>query len=231
MDEALFPSFYPTHAEGSSAGHRRSLQHPRGNYVKTAAKREAIVTAALDVFSTMGYTGGSLKAIAEQAGLTQAGVLHHFPNKQAVLEALLSDCDERWSAETNPDANNKDEVLGSLLTMMACDPELPKLASLYSRLSAEAISPGHPSHAYMCHRNMSVRRAVTQLLCRLQAQGQVDTGSDPRDLSRQLLALAEGFRLQWLLEPGSVDMRHEIRSFLDRISPESRENRSAVAPG
>lgn len=97
-----------------------------GNYAKTAAKREAILTAALDVFSTKGYTDGSLKAIAEQAGLTQAGLLHHFPTKQAVLEALLTRCDQLLSGDTSPDGNNSADILGSLLTMMACDPALPK---------------------------------------------------------------------------------------------------------
>ncbi|MBT2477503.1 helix-turn-helix domain-containing protein [Streptomyces sp. ISL-94] len=42
----------------------------------------------LEVFSARGFRAGSLNDIAEEAGLTRAGPLHHYPNKQVVLLAF-----------------------------------------------------------------------------------------------------------------------------------------------
>jgi hypothetical protein len=51
-------------------------------------------TESADVFSTSGYRAGSLKDVAVKVGLSQAGLLHHFPSKEALLEALLTLRDE-----------------------------------------------------------------------------------------------------------------------------------------
>ncbi len=53
---------------------------PRGQYGKTAARRQEIVDAAVEVFGTMGYNKGSLREVADRVGMSQAGLLHHFPS-------------------------------------------------------------------------------------------------------------------------------------------------------
>jgi AcrR family transcriptional regulator len=51
--------------------------------------RERIVDAAVRLFGERGYRGTSVAAIEEASGLTPGagGLYHHFPSKQAVLEA------------------------------------------------------------------------------------------------------------------------------------------------
>ena len=73
---------------------------PRGSYAKTEGRRQEILAAAFEVFSTSGYRSGSLKDVADKVGLTQAGLLHHFPNKEALLEAVLTLRDEESVART-----------------------------------------------------------------------------------------------------------------------------------
>ena len=63
---------------------------PRGQYGKTAARRQEIVDAAVEVFGTMGYNKGSLREVADRVGMSQAGLLHHFPSKESLLEAVLT---------------------------------------------------------------------------------------------------------------------------------------------
>src|SRR4051794_22900238 len=62
----------------------------RGEYAKTPARRHEILTAAVEVFSTSGFHKGSLRDVAERAGLSQAGLLHHFPSKHHLIEAVLT---------------------------------------------------------------------------------------------------------------------------------------------
>ena len=51
--------------------------------------RDRIVDAAVRLFGERGYRGTSVAAIEEASGLTPGagGLYHHFPSKQAVLEA------------------------------------------------------------------------------------------------------------------------------------------------
>src|SRR3954454_5061335 len=67
---------------------------PRGEYAKTPARRMEILSAAVEVFSASGFHKGSLRDVAERAGLSQAGVLHHFPSKSHLVEAVLTWRDE-----------------------------------------------------------------------------------------------------------------------------------------
>ena len=50
----------------------------RGPYAKGVAKREEILTTALEVVSRRGFGGASVKELADAVGLTPAGLLHYF---------------------------------------------------------------------------------------------------------------------------------------------------------
>ena len=71
------------------------VRKPRGEYAKTSAKRTAILDAALEVFAESGYRSGSLRDVAGKVGMSEAGLLHHFPNKSALLAAVLDRRDRR----------------------------------------------------------------------------------------------------------------------------------------
>ncbi|MFF2267405.1 TetR/AcrR family transcriptional regulator [Cellulosimicrobium cellulans] len=52
-----------------------------------------IIDVAAGVFARHGYERTSVQAIADAAGYSKAGLLHHFPTKQALYEAVLKDCE------------------------------------------------------------------------------------------------------------------------------------------
>src|ERR1700754_4744594 len=66
-----------------------SAARPRGTYAKGRERREAILAAANELFAAQGFRGASLSAIAARVGLSEAGVLHHFPSKEHLLLELL----------------------------------------------------------------------------------------------------------------------------------------------
>ena len=76
---------------------------PRGEYAKSAARRQEIVAAALEVFSEAGFHKGSIRDVAERAGLSQAGVLHHYPSKHLLLQAVLD-----WRDRGGPRPDGQD---------------------------------------------------------------------------------------------------------------------------
>ena len=67
----------------------------------TEERRRQILAAAADAFATTGYNATSLRDVAGRAGLSHTGLLHHFPDKPGLLEAVLDDQIQR-AAEAFP---------------------------------------------------------------------------------------------------------------------------------
>jgi AcrR family transcriptional regulator len=63
----------------------------RGAYAKGTAKREQILQQAIEVFGRFGFHATSMREIAKECGLSQAGLLHHFPTKETLLLALVEE--------------------------------------------------------------------------------------------------------------------------------------------
>src|SRR6478752_5567592 len=57
---------------------------PRRTRPATLERREEILRAAMRVFGSKGYHQGSLAEVAEQVGITHAGVLHHLVKTAAI---------------------------------------------------------------------------------------------------------------------------------------------------
>ena len=63
-----------------------------------AAKRTAILTAALELFSLYGLHGTSLDKVAEGADVSKTNLLYYFPSKEALYIAVLKEILDVWLA-------------------------------------------------------------------------------------------------------------------------------------
>ena len=193
---------------------------PRGSYAKTEARRQEILAAAFEVFASSGYRAGSLKDVADKVGLTQAGLLHHFPSKEALLEAVLTLRDEE-SVDRLGTADAKGmDLLRGLVELTRYNTTIPGLVSLYCVLSAEATDPEHPAHGYFLRRYAWVREIISEAFAEVTRQGKLRPGLVPLAATRQLIALMDGLQVQWLLDNTSVDMPAEVAAFLESITTE-----------
>jgi TetR/AcrR family transcriptional regulator len=61
-------------------------------------KRDAILQAALDVFSSHGYRGSTIDQIAEAAGMSKPNLLYYFPRKEAIYKGLIAELLDMWLA-------------------------------------------------------------------------------------------------------------------------------------
>ena len=59
--------------------------------------RQAILDAALDLFSVRGYEATSIAQIADAVGIRKASMYSHFDSKQAILEALVREGLEQYN--------------------------------------------------------------------------------------------------------------------------------------
>src|SRR6478735_497384 len=67
----------------------------RGPYRTGVRRRQQLVATAMAVFAEHGYAGGSIRAIADKAGVSHATLIQHFGSKEGLLTAVLEEWDRR----------------------------------------------------------------------------------------------------------------------------------------
>lgn len=174
---------------------------------RSAERRAEIVLAALEVIAERGYRGASLAAVAERVGLTQQGLLHHFPTKEALLVAVLKERD-RWDAI--PDTRWRVDLLTALVEYNAMR---PGVIQTFSALLGESVTEGHPARGYFGERYARVRAGMARAL-RAEYGDRLPNGLTPERTAPLLVAVMDGLQYQWLLDPESVDMPGAFRDFL-----------------
>lgn len=190
---------------------------PRGTYAKTAGRRREILEAGIEVFSSNGFRSGSIREIAERVGMSQAGLLHHFSNKNELLAGVLELRDDESRRISNLDSPDGLEHLRGLVNVVAYNASVPGLVELHCILSAEATSPDHPAHAYFVDRYRWVVGFTTRSFEQVRAAGQLAPGVDPASAARSLVALMDGLQVQWLLDRDAIDMADETRRYLSTL--------------
>ena len=59
-------------------------------------KREAILEAALDIFSTHGFRGSTIDQVADAAGMSKPNLLYYFKGKEDIHETLIHRLLDTW---------------------------------------------------------------------------------------------------------------------------------------
>ena len=189
----------------------------RGEYAKTPERRQQIVDAAVEVFSSAGFHKGSIRDVAEKAGLSQAGLLHHYPSKEHLLEAVLTWRDSetrRLLGEPFPEGL---DFLRGMVRAAEHNATTPELVELHVIVSAEGTSAEHPLRDYFVRRYASVVDLTRRAFERAATEGQVQPGVDCASAARTLVALMDGLQIQWLLDPDHVDMAADLRRYLQPL--------------
>ena len=193
---------------------------PRG-YAKGRAKREEIIEAATGLFGEVGYHSASLREISSRVGISHPGLLHHFPTKEMLLQAVLERRDEVDLVAIYEDRQNGADYFESLVRVVERNAARPGIVELFCILSAEATSPEHPAHAYFQRRYDGVLAGTRHELARRAAAGRLRAGIDVSSTARSLVALMDGLQVQFLLERSEqrppVDMAQCVRSFLSLV--------------
>ena len=187
---------------------------PRGEYAKTADRRAEILDAAIKVFSESGFHGGSLREIAERVGLSQPGLLHHFANKEKLLEAVLTYRDDLARDRMGPEMPGGMGLIDALIDLTEYNATTPGLVAIFAVLSGEATAGDHPGHQYFRQRYAYVLEITEQAVAEAQAQGDLRPELEPAEVARTLVALLDGLQVQWLYEDGGFDMTVPLRAYV-----------------
>lgn len=176
----------------------------------------------METFGARGYNNASLAEIAEQAGLTQAGVLHYFRSKALLLTSVLELRDQTDIEQLGPDRPQGLHFLRHMVDTALRNAEREGIIRLYTVLSAESVTDSHPAQTYFRDRYDGLRAFVADALreaCDLPA----DAGEQAETAANAIIAVMDGLQVQWLLAPHAVNMAAStdlvITSLLTALAP------------
>jgi AcrR family transcriptional regulator len=182
---------------------------PKVTEAHIVARRQQIIDAAYRCFARNGFHQSTMRDIYEEAKLSAGAVYHYFPSKDAIIQASF-EFDYQRSLDLFATAIASDDSLTALR----------ELVSFFLRGLEEAAELGagrvnvqgwgealiNPPLRETIQRVIGdYLSALSQIIRKAQAEGQLDTALDPDALGRILLSVYYGFELQKALEP-NVEM-------------------------
>ncbi|GAA2976874.1 AcrR family transcriptional regulator [Microbacterium terrae] len=186
----------------------------RGSYAKGIARRQEILDRAIEVFAERGARRTSLRAIAEEVGVTHAALTHYFGSLDELLVAVYRESERR--GDENPVAP-PDTTPGESMRIAAQENRaVPGMVQLYSTLVASALEDDRPAaQEFAASRFARLRAEMAERVRELQDAGRLRGDVEPELAAALVIAASDGLQTQWLLDP-TVD--HEAAlAMLDRL--------------
>ena len=174
---------------------------------ETLVRRREILDASIEIFGSKGFTGGTLQDIADQVGMTHAGILHHFGSKDQLLLEVLEHRDQTDVAHLEgkhiPDGL---ALFRHLVTTAFLNAQRAGIVQAYAVLSAESVTDDHPGRAFFQNRYTTLRSEVSHAFRVVCTEQGVDNESNIVNAAAAILAVMDGLQVQWLLDPTAVDL-------------------------
>jgi AcrR family transcriptional regulator len=209
----------------------RRINMPRRTQAeRTQQRKEQVIHEAIRFFGQYGYHGARLSDIAKAAGVTEPGLLHHFPSKEQLLMEVLAERDrldhERFDPALHEQAGDS---LSSLNKLVEHNESVPGLVQLFTVLVAESIDEEHPGHNFFRQRYQDLRDQAVDLMKNAQLHKEIRDDIPAEDLVVLLYAMMDGLQIQWLYEPGKISMAHLFEEFLRLLAWKAGDQSSQVS--
>lgn len=183
---------------------------------ETAMLHDRILDAAQAAIARQGIANLTLDAVAAEAAISKGGLLHHYPSKDRLVEALVTRCAESWRAcytaayERTPEGPGRmaRALLGTCLSdTKGWTERVRRSSSTVFAALAQNPSLIEP-----------MREAQRELHRRMAADGL------PPGIGETIAAAIDGLWLDWVLGLVPVDhrrlarVRGALESMLDRTT-------------
>jgi len=181
-----------------------------------------VLGSALKAFGLHGYQGSSLAKIAADAGLTTAGLLHHYPSKEELLTAVLVERDRIDGARFRLGGFTGLESLDRLVQLVRSNAASPGLVQAFTVLMGESVSDGHPARNWFRERYPRRRANLASALQAGIEAGEIRPDIDCESLAAEIIAMIDGLQVQWLLDPEHIDMVAIFSHYIQGVRESAR---------
>ena len=178
-------------------------------------RRRELIAAGLRVFAEHGFSGTTTRQIAREAGVTEAVIFQHFPDKEAlyaaILESKASDpWAERWYDELDALRAAGDDI-AMLRTLYAGMIDQHDRDPYFLRLMMYSALEHHPVARRLHGRSTRLYRFLESFIVDGQRAGRFQAGP-PAVLVRAVLALPiyHNFQRRLLKTPWPAVQRKQL---------------------
>lgn len=171
-------------------------------------RRQRILSVAQRLLTRNGWRGTTLAQIASEAGVSPAGLLHHFESKDQLLHAVLDARD----IDDDVHADRSGDLLEQLERVVNRFERSPELIGMYAVLLAENIEPDAPLHDRLLARYHASVDTVAEGIRRGQRAGRYRADLDAAVKAVEIVAFINGMETSWLLDP-SIPLTDVYRGF------------------
>jgi AcrR family transcriptional regulator len=208
---------------------------PKVSEAYLAARRDAILEAAVTCFDRRGLHATTTDDIAVEAGISAGALYRYFEGKDAIVEAIAAErhAGERaLLARAGSAADPRTAVLEFVDRYFAwiSEPDERRRRRVNVHVWAEALA--NPRIAAVVAEGLTPAASAVELVTRAVADGSLPAHVDPRGFVGVVLALLQGFILQAAWDPDlDVDrFRRTCTDVLDcYLAPRSAPPATAVA--
>jgi AcrR family transcriptional regulator len=159
--------------------------------------RRRLLAAARELFYEDGIRATGVSAVAERAGVTKMTLYAHFPSKDDLVAAYLTDSDRRWREFLEEKLSNYEDSRDGLLAV--CDAYREYFTAREMRgcafvnCAAEFPDPDLPARRVIWRHKAGVRERLRDLAAEAGAE-------DPATLAERLFVVLEGAYVTRALE-------------------------------
>jgi AcrR family transcriptional regulator len=176
-------------------------------------RRLRILEVAQRLLTRNGWRSTTLAQIAREAGVSSAGLLHHFESKEALLHALLDARDAYDLAHVDFTGDLLEQLEGVLERFQ----QAPELVGIFAVLRMENLDPGAPLYTRFFSRHKVALDTVAEGIRRGQREGRYRKDLDPAIKAIEIMAFLNGIETSWLLDP-SIPLSEVFREYTSSLS-------------
>lgn len=178
-------------------------------------RKQRILAAAQRLLTRNGWRNTTLAQIAKEAGVSAAGLLHHYESKEHLLHAVVDARD----ADDDAHADRSGDLIEQLGRVGERVDRAPELVGTYSVLLLENLMPDAPLHHRLLARQRAAVDIVADLIRRGQESGQYRNDFDPALKAVQIVSLVNGMEISWLLDP-SISLQDAMQDYARSLARE-----------
>lgn len=166
-------------------------------FAKGDDRKQRILVVAQRLLTKNGWRSTTLGQIASEAGVTPAGLLHHFESKEQLLHAVLDARD----ADDDANANMAGDIVEEIRKAAERFTRSPELIGMFAVILVENLDPEAALHKRVLNRYRAATEVVAEGIRRGQRSGRYRSDLEPDIKAAEVVAFLNGMETSWLLDP------------------------------
>ncbi|MCX5199561.1 ScbR family autoregulator-binding transcription factor [Streptomyces sp. NBC_00249] len=188
------------------------MVEPQLKQERAVKTRQAIISAAAEVFDESGYLGASMREIMKRAGVTLGAVYFHFPNKEALATAVMNSQPETIMPRLASDGLQR---LVDLTLVWSHQLQVDKILRAGVRLAVEQTGAGlHDPGSFH-----EWQRIMEECLLVARERGELDSAADVVKIAEFVVGACTGMQLYSDLVTNRSDLPRRTVAMWELLIP------------